>query len=261
MTRKVTPIGRLFLDPRNANGGDIIVSMDAGRPWTWDDFRLRTAGVAESIGEKGGGRWLVAAESSFDFGAALLGIWHGGGVAVLPPNLRSSTLRALTEGLVGTAGDDSIRMESLPHILPGTPGGERALLEPLDNSRSVIELYTSGSTGRSSAVPKNLTQFDAELREHESIWGQLLGDACALSTVSHLHIYGLLFRLLWPLTTGRMFAARTCFHWESILAEIAAAGGSYLVSSPAHLSRIHGVGRQSGAIRSCRARPIFPHRS
>jgi len=252
MIRQITPIGRLFLEPPGQGGGDRIVSNNSDRGWTWDEFRCRTAGIAESIGAIGSGRWLIAAESSFDFATGLLGIWHGGGVAVLPPNLRAATLRTMTEGLAGTVGDDSIRMEPLPHIAPGPSGDETVFSEPLDGNRTLIELFTSGSTGRPLLVPKNLAQIDAELQEHESLWGPALEDASAISTVSHQHIYGLLFRLLWPLAAGRVFSDRTNFHWEEIFAEIAAAGGSYLVSSPAHLSRLHGSAEEYDSIRSCR---------
>ena len=166
-----------------------MISVDAGRRWTWGDFRERIAGVAGSIRGNGGGRWLVAAESSFDFAVALFGVWHGGGVAVLPSNLQRSTLGDMADGLAGTVGDDSIRTEWLRHILPGRPAVEMIDPEPLDDSCTILELYTSGSTGSPSAVPKCLAQFDAELREIESNWGMLLGDASSLSTVSHSHIF------------------------------------------------------------------------
>jgi acyl-coenzyme A synthetase/AMP-(fatty) acid ligase len=57
--------------------------------------------------------------------------------------------------------------------------------------------------------------------------------------VSHQHVYGLLFRLLWPLGTGRPFSALTHEVWETVLAELEP--GGVLVTSPAHLTRMAGI--------------------
>ena len=73
------------------------------------------------------------------------------------------------------------------------------------DARAALTLYTSGSSGAPKPIRKTLAQFDAEVRTLEAQWGALVGDATMLGSVPHHHIYGLLFRLLWPLAAGRAF--------------------------------------------------------
>src|SRR5262249_8163800 len=56
------------------------------------------------------------------------------------------------------------------------------------------------------------------------------------ATVTHQHIYGLLFRVLWPLAAGRPFAAGRLVFNEEIAHRVA--GPAVLVASPAHLRRL-----------------------
>src|SRR5690606_2318610 len=78
-------------------------------------------------------------------------------------------------------------------------------------------------------------QLAREIEALESAFGAGIGEAHVHGTVSHQHIYGLLFRVLWPLAAGRAIAPRQFFH-EEIAASIDAP--AVLVTSPAHLKRI-----------------------
>jgi len=51
----------------------------------------------------------------------------------------------------------------------------------------------------------------------EDLWGETLGKLPVISTVSHQHIYGLLFRLLWPFSSGRVFQLATHTYPEHLL--------------------------------------------
>ncbi|MBP1627430.1 MAG: AMP-dependent synthetase and ligase, partial [Holophagaceae bacterium] len=54
----------------------------------------------------------------------------------------------------------------------------------------------------------------------------------------HHHFYGLLFRILWPLGTGRPFATETCGDPDRYAAVLAGTSAPILISSPAHLTRL-----------------------
>ena len=56
------------------------------------------------------------------------------------------------------------------------------------------------------------------------------------ATVSHRHVYGLLFRILWPLLERRPFATFDCEYPEQLLGAVGS--GNVLISSPAMLKRI-----------------------
>jgi acyl-coenzyme A synthetase/AMP-(fatty) acid ligase len=61
--------------------------------------------------------------------------------------------------------------------------------------------------------------------------------AAVHATVSHQHIYGLLFTVLWPLAAGRRFSPRRLEYPEQL--EPALGGeSSVLITSPAHLKRL-----------------------
>jgi len=100
-----------------------------------------------------------------------------------------------------------------------------------------ILIYTSGSTGKPKCIRKNLHQFENEVQVWEDMMGAELSGTETLSTVSHQHIYGMLFRLLLPFCGGRIFLDQTASRWEEI-EEMAPTDKPYIiVSSPAHLSR------------------------
>ncbi|EVU16561.1 AMP-binding enzyme family protein, partial [Vibrio parahaemolyticus V-223/04] len=70
----------------------------------------------------------------------------------------------------------------------------------------------------------------------DNLWGDTVANTRVESTVSHQHIYGLLFRVLWPLCSARPFSARNLEFPEQIVHH--ADADTTLVSSPALLKRL-----------------------
>ena len=75
----------------------------------------------------------------------------------------------------------------------------------LDLDACQLSLCTSGSSGEPKRIDKTLRQLANEVRALEALWGADLGQACIIGSVATQHIYGLLFRVLWPLCAGRSF--------------------------------------------------------
>src|SRR5262249_57841827 len=98
-----------------------------------------------------------------------------------------------------------------------------------------LVLFTSGSTGAPQAIPKKLFQLFREVATLEAQFGQLLGGSEIIATVSHQHIYGLLFNVLWPLTAGRAIQAREYYFPPELIAAPPARPPPS-VSYPAHLN-------------------------
>jgi acyl-CoA synthetase (AMP-forming)/AMP-acid ligase II/3-hydroxymyristoyl/3-hydroxydecanoyl-(acyl carrier protein) dehydratase len=169
-------------------------------------------------------------DDAFEFAAALFGAWHAGRTPWLPGDtLPATRARLAAEGLV-FAGD-------LPGGLrPDAAATPAPITTALDADHCRLVLFTSGSTGEPTAIAKTLRQLDAEVGALEAAFGAELGAACVHGTVSHQHIYGLLFRVLWPLSARRPFAPRRLPYAEDIAA--LPAGASVLVASPAHLKRL-----------------------
>lgn len=95
-------------------------------------------------------------------------------------------------------------------------------------------LFTSGSTGQPERIAKCLSQLETEAVALDRLWGDSAGHIVA--TVSPLHIYGLLFRIFWPILSGRTSDDQAAAFWEELVGRLGP--GTTLVASPAHLSRL-----------------------
>ncbi|WP_431830745.1 AMP-binding protein [Acinetobacter ihumii] len=103
-----------------------------------------------------------------------------------------------------------------------------------------IDFYTSGSTGEPKRIERTLLQLLKEVQGLDQTFG-LTEHVIALATVSHQHIYGILFKVLWPLVKGRSFYSPQLAFPEDVIAmqkHFAEMGlENYLISSPAVLKR------------------------
>ena len=204
------------------------VCQDGQRLVTWGEFAGQVSAQASRLKSRTEKRWLLAEDDCKTFTINLFALLYAGRQVVIPPNTQPGTLLALADGfdaqlLDAPAGDESVS--------PGT-------LMPIDPHTAIIDLYTSGSTGEPKQVRKTLAQFETEVAVLESLWGATLGAAAIVATVPHQHIYGLLFRILWPLAAGRMFDTLMCAHPDLLEERLAVLGETALVSSPAQLSRL-----------------------
>jgi acyl-CoA synthetase (AMP-forming)/AMP-acid ligase II/3-hydroxymyristoyl/3-hydroxydecanoyl-(acyl carrier protein) dehydratase len=172
-------------------------------------------------------RWLLSSDDPLCFAVMLLALLQAGKQAVIPPNTRPGTLAALAGAFDARVAPGMLESPSAP-----------APLAAFDPHAAIIDLYTSGSTGEPKRVRKTLAQFEAEAQVLEALWGTALGSAAIVATAPHQHIYGLLFRLLWPLSAGRAFDTVTCAHPDTLIERIALLGDAALVSSPAQLARL-----------------------
>ncbi|MEG3001134.1 MAG: AMP-binding protein [Comamonas sp.] len=175
-------------------------------------------------------------DDPLDFAAALWGAWHAGKTPVLLSDTQPQTLAQLLPQVAACVGQ-----------LPGAiaPAYDAAVvdavvLQPLDMAQTRVVLFTSGSTGMPERIEKYLAQMDAEVHALQSVFGADLAapGVQVLATVSHHHIYGLLFRLLWPLSSGRLLGTHFARYPEELVQQLQAAPSSLLVSSPALLGRL-----------------------
>lgn len=99
-------------------------------------------------------------------------------------------------------------------------------------------LFTSGSSGEPKAIRKTLEQLDVEVSVLEHTFAEHLPHCSVVSTVSHQHIYGLLFKILWPLAASRPFLSEQIEYPETLSYYTALLPNLCLISSPAQLSRL-----------------------
>ncbi|MBI3897947.1 MAG: acyl--CoA ligase [Gammaproteobacteria bacterium] len=204
---------------------------------SWQDFRARVAGVAAQLSNRPETSWALCSDDAYHFICGFFGAVLSGKRVVIPPNFQPGTLASLTNDAQGWIVD----RRDHP-----CPAGARVVVGEMSTSLATgviagdaaIDLYTSGTTGTPKRIRKNLLQLAAEIDVLEQVWGETLATSTVVGTVPHHHIYGLLFRLLWPLAAGRPFDVMACSGPDELLPRLRQFGRAVIVSSPAQLSRL-----------------------
>lgn len=144
----------------------------------------------------------VHLEDSAELAIALLGAWRAGVRVLLPADLQAQSRQRLAPhvDLWISEQDGDVSLASL--YSDALPAAE------LDLDLLGLTLCTSGSSGEPKLIDKTLRQMHNEVVALEQLWGAELGDAVIIGSVAAQHIYGLLFRVLWPLCAGRVFVRR-----------------------------------------------------
>jgi acyl-coenzyme A synthetase/AMP-(fatty) acid ligase len=82
----------------------------------------------------------------------------------------------------------------------GDPG---AALPRVDREAPLAVLFTSDTTGEARRIEKAVRHVEEVAVLEEHFGAQLGADTRILATVAPQHLYGLLFRVLWPIASGR----------------------------------------------------------
>jgi acyl-coenzyme A synthetase/AMP-(fatty) acid ligase/3-hydroxymyristoyl/3-hydroxydecanoyl-(acyl carrier protein) dehydratase len=188
--------------------------------------------LAAGLQAQGVQRIAVHLEDAADLAIALLGAWRAGVSVLLPADLQAQT-RKRWSGEVDlwlTDQPDDAHLGDYRH----PPLSAAAL----DLDRTSLSLCTSGSSGEPKRIDKNLRQLVNEVEALERLWGADLGPACIIGSVATQHIYGLLFRVLWPLCAGRPFMRKQLAFPEDLQRASREHPAFAWVASPALLKRM-----------------------
>lgn len=131
-----------------------------------------------------------------DLALALLGAWRAGVEVILPGDMQAQTQQRLSDQVDVFISDICQIHDFFTDPLPAAA---------LELDKPLLTLSTSGSTAEPKLIRKTLRQLHNELLVLEQLWGEPLQQAVFMGSVITQHIYGLLFRLLWPLCAGRYF--------------------------------------------------------
>jgi 3-hydroxymyristoyl/3-hydroxydecanoyl-(acyl carrier protein) dehydratase len=176
--------------------------------------------------------WALWESDSYQFLVLLFAALLAKKQVLLPPNRVSDLEKELAEQNIYFLQRQSV---SHTHNQPIELNLDDAFL-----NQAQIYFYTSGSTGQPKKIPRSLRQLLNEVQGLDASF-QLPEQAIAIATVSHQHIYGLLFKLLWPLASGRCFyQAQLAFPEDvaDLQKKLAAFKiDNYVISSPALLKR------------------------
>lgn len=240
---EIPTLSRLLLETRPADQRVAWRSGYAGadREVRWGEFRGQVASLERVISALPRGRIALYTADAYALAVGLFAIWHAGRIAVCPPNGQPGTLEALSDLVIASVSDGPGAVPGRPRIAPdvvGSVASPRSIGSPLSPDAVVVELFTSGTTGRGKAIAKTLAHLEREVQNLEQELGPRVGDAPVLGSASHQHLYGMLFRVLWPLAAGRPFHGSAFLHAEEILTRVRTHGRCALTSVPAHLKRV-----------------------
>lgn len=209
------------------------IACHQGRYFRFEEFKASVSGWKQRFAEEPFSAYALYNDDAYPFAILLFALLHAGKEVWIAGNDRPGTAALLQQTGCRLIGDWH-SLETLDVV--GRPVGDAGpSLLPLNSVQARLVIFTSGSTGEAKPVTKQLNQLQAEIDTLERQWGTLLSCAEAVATVSHQHIYGLLFRVLWPLSAGRCFHSRMAVSPEVLLQQ---SKNAYWVASPAHLKRL-----------------------
>lgn len=183
--------------------------------------------------------WL---EDSFEFLAWFLASILADKTIYLPPHRVQDLEQQFAEqGIIFIEQDWSDKAQNINLPILTRNDLEQILQTQLDIAKIIF--YTSGSTGEAKQIPRALGQLLAEVSTLQTAFDWQKPFAM-LASVSHQHIYGLLFKLLLPLSLGQSFYREQVVYPEylhDVQQYISEKGiDQYLITSPALLKRCIG---------------------
>lgn len=195
-----------------------------------EGLQTRALGLAAALQARGVRRLALHLEDAVDLAVALLGAWRAGVSVLLPADLQAQTRQRWAADVDLWLTDQDPPLQPLQAVP----------LEPaeLDLDACQLSLCTSGSSGEPKRIEKNLRQLANEVSALEQLWGTDLGPAWIIGSVATQHIYGLLFRVLWPLCAGRPFVRRQLPFPEDLQRASRECPAFAWVASPALLKRM-----------------------
>lgn len=217
---------RLLLDPQPGRELTQAPALNHAQ------FCEQALSIAAGLHAQGIKQLAVHLEDAGELAIALFAAWRAGVNVLLPADLQPQTRERWSEQVDAWLTDQpaDLKLHAL-RAEPLTP----ALLD-LDECR--LSLCTSGSSGEPKLIEKRLRQLTNEVSALEQLWGAEMGSACIIGSVATQHIYGLLFRVLWPLSAGRCFVRKQLPFPEDLQRASREFSRFAWVASPALLKRM-----------------------
>src|SRR5262245_19103548 len=202
-------------------------------------FYADVAANALRVRQLGCRRGLLVTNDSYWGAVGLFALMHAGAEVIMPQNSQRGTLAAISDAWDLLVCDGPLDHGGAALVLDTGGQGADAPLSALDPF-TPLSFFTSGSTGAPKRVAKTLAHLDREAEAVDAVLGTIVPRGARVrSTVSHQHVYGLTFRLCWPLASARPFTSIANEYWETALAALDREEA--LITSPAHLTRLAGI--------------------
>ncbi len=228
MCAESTPLSDLLLTAAKKN----IIAIHQGKAISHgrfvDDVRVMAAALQASKQQD----FALYYEQAYPFAVAMFALMHSNKTLWIAANHNAETAEYLKTQGCYLLGDWLGKEQSIT-----VQAGNVVPLQAIDMSQARLVIFTSGSSGQPKAIYKTLQQLQNEVEALEQLWGRYINQSQIVATVSHQHIYGLLFRLLWPLYAGRCFHSQMYLSPEPMLKAVVGSSACW-IASPAQLKRL-----------------------
>jgi len=195
---------------------------------------------ASLFAARGEQTWLLFDADSYQFSVLFFALLAAKKSIVLPQNGQPEQLAQClmqADAFTGIADDTSADVVFNKHIEV-----EQAINTNIKiDENAAIRFFTSGSSGAPKAIDKTFAQLLIEVKELEQQFAHQMQQTMMVATVSHQHIYGLLFKVLWPLYSGRDVCFKSFDYPEHLLHFIEQQNNGHdfvVISSPAYYHRL-----------------------
>lgn len=231
-----SPLDAIFTSPKDNNAATFLYKNHA---ITWQVFCCHVAKLAAELAKLPHKELLLYCEDTFLFTVGFFAILQANKAILMPQNIQQHTINEFADN--GLALLTDLELNYNAHVIQIKYYEDECSYNNLMdiNTASPIVFSTSGSTGKPKKIYKTLLQLSEEVNELEELWGKdIANNSLFVSTVSHQHIYGLLFRLLWPLCRGDIIHSSLTFNPEALISLATKNHNLVLISSPAFLKRV-----------------------
>ncbi len=209
----------------NSTKLDHPVSFHNGSYFSFNQFKRQVNFWTGVFLKQPNKKFALYSHDTYPFAVLFFALLQAGKQIWIPGNNLPATARELEKLGCQLIGD---WLEKFDYQLTKQSDNQFPLI---DLKNDAVVLFTSGSNGLPKQVAKSIQQLQNEINCLEKQWGHELEDCQIYASVSHQHIYGLLFRVLWPLASGRCFNSQNRWYknnHQSIC----------WISCPAHLKRL-----------------------
>lgn len=229
----------------------ICYSLERNRQISVADLSQDISNLRRKIQPIDAENWLLSSEDSYNFLVGFCALLSLERNIIICANQKLEWLLEIEKEFDATLNDSEFSLQGKLH-LKLMPESSQKSVEQTQVSRhnaasfesisfsgeEKIQFFTSGSTGKAKKITKNLSCLTNELETLESTFGDKTSNTIYIASVSHMHIYGLLFRLLWPLLTNRQWLIESVEFPEQLSSMNNPNLVFTFISSPAFLSRL-----------------------
>ena len=215
-------------------GADSVFAYERGEPITWGQWSRQVQAVRTQLEKLPEGFFPVYFKDSYPASVAVFALWSCGRIPVMLPDVSPYTLEGLDAELQ-IGGHLTEEALDLPNFIDvASAQGDETAEELALDCRVVMQ--TSGTTGKPVRAQKTHSQLISECALYAEMWHEESNAELFAATVSHQHIYGLLFKVLLPIIAHRPFVSELLNNPREMLGRY---GQSDLVwvASPAQLKR------------------------